>query len=62
MSRRRISATALLKAARPVVKPYLAEPKIIIAGGPELNYAGALIPRISVGIPRFCGLSPTGMI
>jgi len=49
MPRRRISATALLKAARPVVKPYLAEPQIIILEAPELNYARALIPRISVG-------------
>jgi hypothetical protein len=50
-TRLRISATALLKAARPVVKPYLAEPQIIIVDAPELNRNGALIPRISVGFP-----------
>jgi len=40
----------------------MAEPQIIIAGTTELNRNRLLIPRISVGFPRFCGLSPTGMI
>jgi len=58
--RRRISATAFLKAARPVVKPHLAESGIINAGDPELNCVRVIIPRIPVGFSRFVAFRRPG--